>query len=342
MDADFRTTVAGFAGAGMVLVILFWLIGIDGIVATISRAEPSILLGVVAFSACWMVCWGLVLHTVLGAIGSPVGALTAVLAFSASMFTNAITPFGQAGGEPVAAMLISEAADSDYETGLAAIASVDTLHFLPSIGLATVGLGTLFVESVSLTRNIYLASVAVALLSGAFLGGALLGWFYRAEIERFVVRVFTPTLRRLAGALPRLEPPEKSAVEESIEGFFAAIDRVARSRRTVLLASLYSLAGWLSLSGALWLSLMAIGYSVPFVAALIVVPVGSIAAVTPLPGGLGGIEAAFIGLVVSTTGVAASVAGAAVVIYRIATYWLPLIVGGSTAAVLGSRRRRPD
>jgi len=339
METDRRATIAGFVGAGVVLALLSWFVGIDGIVTALSDARPSYLVAVVVFAASWMIAWGLSFHTVLKAIGAPVSAPMAVIVFSASSFTNAITPFGQAGGEPFAALLIAEAADSDYETGLAAIASVDTLHFVPSIGLATVGLGTIVVRSVALTRNIYLAGVAVALLAGAFLAGALVGWFYRYEIERVVVRVITPVVRRVWSALPRLDPPTAGEIEGRIENFFATIDRVATSRRTILLASLFSLFGWLSLSGALWLSFAAIGYSVPFVAALVVVPVGSIAAVTPLPGGLGGIEAAFIGLLVSTTSVAASVAGAGIVIYRVATYWLPLVVGGGAAAVLGARRR---
>ncbi|QGN06358.1 TIGR00374 family protein [Halorhabdus sp. CBA1104] len=342
MEADRQTTIAGFAGAGIVLAILFWVVGIGEMTAILGRSDPYALIGVVAFSACWMICWGLSMHTVLGAIGAPVGRPTAVLAFSASMFTNAITPFGQAGGEPIAALLISEAADSDYETGLAAIASVDTLHFVPSIGLATVGLGATVVQSVALTQNMYFAGFAVALLGSVFLVGVLLGWLYRQKIERVVVRAFTPLIRRVGAAIPIFEPPTKADIEASIEGFFSSIDRVATSRRALLLASLFSLIGWLSLSVALWLSLLAIGYTVPFVAALVVVPVGSIAAVTPLPGGLGGIEAAFIGLTISTTSVAASVAAAGVVIYRVATYWLPLLVGGSSAAVLGARRRQSD
>jgi len=62
--------------------------------------------------------------------------------------------------------------------------------------------------------------------------------------------------------------------------------------------------------------------------------------VTPLPGGLGGLEAAFITLLVPTAGVPASVATAGVLIYRGATYWLPILVGGGVATVLGSRARR--
>ena len=341
MDGDRRATIAGFAGAVIVLAVLFWFVGIGEMAQTLTQARLPLVAAVVACSALWLISWGMSLHTVLDVLGAPIRPRSAVLVFSAAVFSNNVTPFGQAGGEPISALLISEAADSEYETGLAAIASVDTLHFVPSIGLATVGLGTFAVRTVSLGRNLVFASIAVGLLATVFLGGVLAGWRYRYEIERVVVRLVTPTIQRLWGLLPRLEPPTREDIEDGIEGFFESIDRVASSRRTILVASLYSTMGWLSLSTALWLSLASIGYTVPFVATLIVVPVASIAAITPLPGGLGGIEGAFIALLVSTTGVVASVAGAAIVIYRIATYWFPIVLGGSVATMLGERRRRP-
>ena len=73
---------------------------------------------------------------------------------------------------------------------------------------------------------------------------------------------------------------------------------------------------------------------------MFVVPVGSIAGATPLPGGLGGLEAAFIALLVPTAGVSASGATAAVLIHRGATYWLPTLFGGGAAAVIGADSRR--
>nr|WP_267491385.1 lysylphosphatidylglycerol synthase domain-containing protein [Halapricum desulfuricans] len=60
----------------------------------------------------------------------------------------------------------------------------------------------------------------------------------------------------------------------------------------------------------------------------------------PLPGGLGGVETAFILRVVSTTGIATTTATAAVVIYRGVTYWLRMLVGGGVAAVLVDNRYR--
>jgi uncharacterized membrane protein YbhN (UPF0104 family) len=68
------------------------------------------------------------------------------------------------------------------------------------------------------------------------------------------------------------------------------------------------------------------------------VPVGAIASVTPLPGGLGGIEAVLIALLVPLAGVSGATAAAAVVIHRGAIYWLPTLVGAGVSSALGAQR----
>jgi len=340
MSGDRGATIVGFAGALVVLAILFWLIGIDEILAALSTARPLLVALVVPVAFAWLSAWGLALYTVLRALGHPVTAPKAILVFSAAIFSNNVTPFGQAGGEPLSAMLISEAADTEYETGLAAIASVDTLHFVPSVGLATLGLVFFAIRTVSLGRNLVYAAVAVGGLLVAVPLAVYLGWRYRYELEGAVVRVLTPFIRMLGRIVPRGSPPDVAVIERRIEGFFAAIDRVANSRRTIVIALGFSLAGWLALATSLWLSALALGTPIPFAAALVVIPVGSIAGVTPLPGGLGGIETAFVVLLVSTAPMTAATASAAVVIHRGATYWLPTVIGGGTAVALGAQRRR--
>ncbi|WP_136718058.1 lysylphosphatidylglycerol synthase transmembrane domain-containing protein [Halorientalis salina] len=341
MNGDRRATVAGFAGAVLVLLVLFWFVGIDEILAALSGANRVIVAALVPVAVLWLCAWGMALYTVLQAIDNPVSAPMAVLLYTAAMFANNVTPFGQAGGEPITALLISQAADSEYESGLAAIASVDALHFVPSVVLATSGLAFFAVETVTLGRNLQIAAVAVGGLAVAIPVAVYLGWRYRYELEAAVVRLLTPVIRALGRLVPRLSPPDPDVIEHRIEGFFVAIDRVASSRRRLALALGFSLAGWLALTSSLWLSVVALGYDIPFAAVLVVIPVGAIASGTPLPGGLGGIETAFVVLLVSTTGIPAAAAGAAVVIHRVATYWLPTLAGAGVAAAFGARREQP-
>jgi uncharacterized protein (TIRG00374 family) len=338
MDGERGATVLGFAAAIVVLGIIFWLAGVQEILDALGSASLPISLLVVPIAICWLSMWGMALHTVLEALGAPVSAPKAVLVFVSAMFANNVTPFGQAGGEPLSALLISESADTEYETGLAAIASVDALHFVPSIGLATLGLAYIGIQTVTLGRNLLLAAGAVVVLATIVPLAAFFGWRYRYELESAVVRLLTPVIRGIGSIVPGKDPIERGAIERRIEGFFDSIERVAASRRTIIKALGFSLAGWISLAGALWVATYAVGITIPFAAAMVVIPIGSIAGVTPLPGGLGGIEAAFATLLTATTGIAWPAAIAAVIIHRAATYWLPTITGGGVAAAIWTRR----
>jgi hypothetical protein len=340
MNTDRLTTGVGFVVALIVLAVIVWFIGVDDVLGALSQAETAILVLIVCVAACWLTAWGLALWTVLEAIGTPVSIPKAVFVFSAAVFSNNITPFGQAGGEPVSALLISSAADSEYENGLAAIASVDTLHFVPSVGFAVIGFVLVVAGAAQLTRNIAVAALAVVVLVAAIITAVVLGWRNRDRVEATVARVVTPILSTLSRLIPGRSPPTKDTIEHRIEGFFQAVGRVADDRQTIAKAMSFSALGWLALATSLWLSLYSLGYNAPFAAALFVVPVGSIAGATPLPGGLGGLEAAFIALLVPTAGVSASAATAAVLIHRGATYWLPTLFGGGAAAVIGADSRR--
>jgi uncharacterized protein (TIRG00374 family) len=343
MDGDRLTTLVMFAVALAVLSVVVWASGIEAVLGALAAANSSVLLVVVAVAAVWLSAWGLALWTVLKAIGSPISAPKSVFVFSAAVFSNNVTPFGQAGGEPVSALLISTAADSEYETGLAAIASVDTLHFVPSVGFSIVGLAYVFAGAARLTDNVAVAALGVAVLVVAILTAATLGWRYRDRVEAGIVRAVTPVAGAVFRVIPGRAAPSAADIEERIDGFLTAVGRVAKSRRTVVVAMGFSAIGWFSLSTSLWLSLYALGQPLDpatFAATLFVVPAGSIAGVTPLPGGLGGLEAAFIALLIPTAGVSVSAATAAVLIHRGATYWLPTVFGGGAAAVLGNRARK--
>ncbi|MEF8784058.1 MAG: flippase-like domain-containing protein [Haloarculaceae archaeon] len=343
MNRDRLTTIAMFAVALAVLSVVVWFSGVDGVLGALGAANTPVIAVIVAVAAVWLSAWGLALWTVLKAIGAPISAPKSVFVFSAAVFSNNVTPFGQAGGEPVSALLISTAADSEYETGLAAIASVDTLHFVPSVGFSVIGLVYVLAGAAELTDNIALAALGVVVLVAVILTAATLGWRYRERVEAGLVRLITPVVRTLAYVVPRWSPPTAADIERRIEGFLTAVGRVANDRWTIVVAVGFSALGWLALSTSLWLSLYALGHPatpITFGAALFVVPVGSIAGVTPLPGGLGGLEAAFITLLIPTAGVSVSVATAAVLIHRGATYWLPTLFGGGAATVLGNRARK--
>ncbi len=337
MDADIQpsTIAAGFVGSLAVVGALLSVIGVGDVVSALRSARPGILAAILGVAALWLTSWALSLRTVLGVLDAPVGVAEAVAVFAASVFANNVTPFGQAGGEPLSAWFISNATEREYETGFAAIASVDALHFVPSLGLGLVGL-TYYAATITFGRRLELVGVAVGGLALAVPVAAYFGWKHRYELETRVVSVVTPAVRRVVDVLPRVDPPTEESVTERIEGFFHAIERVATDRRGLALTLGFAALGWVLLTVSLWLSLYALGFTVPYAAVLVAVPVGGLASITPLPGGLGGVDAILVALLVTIAPVSASVVGAAVLIHRAAVYWLPTVVGGGSAAIIAT------
>ncbi|MFC6834893.1 flippase-like domain-containing protein [Halomarina ordinaria] len=335
MDIDRRATLLGFLAALAVLLVVFGFVGIGPVLDTIRQADPVVLAALPFVAAAWVVAWGLSLYVILGVIGTPVRATTAVLVFLAATFANNVTPFGQAGGEPITAYLIADVTDDRYESGLAAIASADALNFVPSLSLAAVGIGY-FAATTALGRRLRVAALSLVVVAGLLVTALVVGWRYRETVESRLADVLTALAGGVARLLPRREPPPREAVTARIGGFFVAVERVALDRNRLVVALGCSTVGWLALAASLWLSVYALAPDAPvsFAATLLVIPIAGVASVTPLPGGLGGVETVLITLLVAT-GATPVVAGGAVLVHRVATYWLPTAAGGVATATWG-------
>ena len=330
---DARSIAVGFGVGALVLLGLYSLVGLEEVASALAQADATLVVAVCAVAVCWLFAWSLTLRTVLGVIAVPVSVGQSFLLFAGATFANNITPFGQAGGEPFSALLVSRTTHTEYENGLAAVASVDTINFVPSITLALFGIGY-YTTAFTVGDKVEFAAVSLAVLALVIPAAAILGWRNRESIADLAVGAIVPVGRSLSRVVPVLGAPDESEVRRRIAGFFAALERVTGDRHQLAIALTFSAIGWFLLSVALWLSLLALGQKVPFAVALFVVPLASVAGVTPLPGGLGGVEAALVALLVPVPGVDAATAGAAAVIYRGATYWLPVLLGGSTTAIL--------
>ncbi|MFB6104692.1 MAG: YbhN family protein [Halobacteriaceae archaeon] len=339
MDIDVRGVTIGFGGAIAVLAALVYVVGVDGVLTALAMLGPEEVGLLVVTTAAYLVAWSLALRTVLSALDIEASVQESVLLFASATFANNITPFGQAGGEPFSALLVSRATGSEYESALASMASVDTINFIPSIALSLLGLSYYLAVFAVGDRLLFVAAVVVALAVGVpILAYGL--WRIRSRVQTVAVRAIHPITRSVGELVPYWTVPERPHIRERVQGFFRAIERVAESRTTLTEALVLSTAGWMAMAAALFVSLGAVGHSVPVAAALIAAPVGAIASLTPLPGGLGGVELAIVIIIVPITPVSPEVAASAALIYRGATYWLPTVAGGIATAWLEGRVTR--
>jgi conserved hypothetical protein len=327
-------TVGGFLAAIAVLAGLVSFVGVSELLAVLASADRGLASLVVGLTGLWLICWGLALWTILGSLGAVIPMSQAVLLYAGAAFANNVTPFGQAGGEPVTALLVAESRDLSYERGLAAITGVDTANFVPSVGLALIGVGYLAITT-TLGRALSTVAVGIVGVGAVVVLGGVTVWQVRRRAADRVAGFLARGIRQIVRLLPRGDPPGASAITTRVHGFVDAVEQIGTHPRRLGVTLGFSALGWGFQMVALWVALRAVGAPVSLAIPVVVVPLGAIAGATPLPGGVGGIEAALVALLVAApVGVSQAAALGAVVLFRGAVYWLPTLVGGAVAGVV--------
>jgi len=179
-----RAFIVGAVGTIAVFAVLFFVVGARDILDSLLSAEPSLVAATFALALCWLAAWSLMLRTVLAALGIDIPVGKSFFIYAGAVFANNVTPFGQAGGEPVAALLISKTSDARYETSLVGIASVDVLNVVPSISLILVGVGYYATTAALGDHLVTAVGSAVVLIAGIVIALGLVWRYHQAIVDR--------------------------------------------------------------------------------------------------------------------------------------------------------------
>jgi uncharacterized protein (TIRG00374 family) len=115
--------------------------------------------------------------------------------------------------------------------------------------------------------------------------------------------------------------------------------QIVRSRNLLVIAG--SLGYWAWDNAVLWATFHAFGVSLPITVILMGYLIGQLGGLLPLPGGLGGIDGGLIGTLI-VYGAPAAPTAAAVLVYRVILFWLPLAVGAVAFISLRRGLNSPD
>jgi uncharacterized membrane protein YbhN (UPF0104 family) len=333
MHARRRRTAAWTLVALLGLALYVRAVGVDAVAAALGRVAPVDAAVLVAVGWVPVLLWGGSLHLVLRGLDVPTTLPASVGLFAAAGFLNNVTPFGQAGGDPLAGALVARVGSVPFERGLAGVVSVSAANAVAVVGLGVVGGGVLLATAA--VGDAVRASLGVALAVVAGVGVvAAVAWRRRERLAVGVGRGLGRALVAVGRAIPGVEPPDRTVVVGRATGFVAALERVGESRRRLGAVLLLGVAGHLAVAATLWLSLVALDAAVSPVRVVVVVPVARLAGVSPTPGGTGSAEALLSGLLVAVAGVSVPVAVAAALVYRAAAFWLPTLGGGVVAGVV--------
>jgi uncharacterized protein (TIRG00374 family) len=123
-----------------------------------------------------------------------------------------------------------------------------------------------------------------------------------------------------------------------VEGTREAVQMV-RSRNLLVIVG--AVGYWAWDNAVLWAAFHAFGYSPHVTVVLMGYLIGQLGGLLPLPGGLGGIDGGLIGTLL-VYGIPAAPTAAAVIVYRVILFWLPLVVGAVAFISLRRGLNKPD
>jgi len=291
-----------------------------GAVADLRQIDPVLLVAAIGLEFVALYCYTLLTHA---ALGSDANRLTRFDLFRIQLSTRAlgsILPAGSAASNALGFRLITSSgvkkADAGFALATAGIGSAVILNVLLWVGL---------VVSIPLRGSspVYsTAAVAGAVLMG-IVGAVVFGLIddkgRLARVVRFVYGRLGRDGESAAEVLDHLR--------DRIRGLVAERDVL---RRVIV----WGTANWLLDLLALWLFLRAFGGTVSADGLLVAFGLANVLASIPItPGGLGIVEGVYIPTLVGF-GVPAATATVTVLTYRIAQFWLPILVGGVAYASL--------
>jgi uncharacterized protein (TIRG00374 family) len=128
-------------------------------------------------------------------------------------------------------------------------------------------------------------------------------------------------------------------VRKALVGGAGEAWEMVRSRNLLVIVG--SLGYWAWDNAVLWATFHAFGFSPPIMVILLGYLIGQLGGLLPLPGGLGGIDGGLIGTLI-VYGTPAAATTAAVLVYRVILFWLPLLVGAVAFISLRRGLNRPD
>jgi putative heme transporter len=238
--------------------------------------------------------------------------------------TKAVTnvvPGGSAAGSALGYRLITLAGVEGADAGFA---------------LATVGLGSAVVLNLLLWIML-LISIPVIGYRPVYVTVGLIGLFVMAAFAIaviFLMKGHQQAEKALRAVARRVKWLDEDRVGELVQRLARRLRELLEDRSLLRRLVVWSLMNWLLDAAALWVFLRAFQAHVRPDGLIVAFCIANVMAAIPItPGGLGVVESVLTTVLV-IVGVASSVAGLGVSVYRIAQFWLPIPIGAICYASL--------
>jgi uncharacterized protein (TIRG00374 family) len=319
----------GFLVAGVVIYYFGTRIGWGEIFAIIRGADYRWVAVACASTTLSLVIWSKAWDVLLSVVDVDIPFPKLSVTYIAATFADYMTPFGRAGGGPFVAYVLSRDERASFEDSLASIVTSDALNLVPFFTFAAVGfLALVFTGEFPSGARTLLWGLGALFVVLPLL--AYLFWTRREAVERLADWVISPVARRT----DRIDP---HGIRDRVDEFYGLVDRMAVDRRAIAKTLGFAFVGWIFFALPLYFAALTLGVHLSPLVVLFVVPASTVAGFVPTPGGLGGVEAAIVGLVVALTALGPETAAALALVYRVASFVYVLVLGGGAMLYLVSR-----
>ncbi|WP_135302960.1 lysylphosphatidylglycerol synthase transmembrane domain-containing protein [Haloarcula amylovorans] len=330
-ESSYRLLVGGLA-AVLLLSLLFLSVDTDRMLSALAAADLTFV-GLAAVTAVGaQLCWGMATATILRGTDESLSRRLVQLCYLSGTFGKLVLPLGNAGGSAIIAYVLSENSDGHFRDLFGAVAASELLIFAGSLGGTALGLTVLLLDPPVAFGGPFVLGLLTVVVLALLVGGAVV--YHRHRVAGLVERVAAfvrGTAGRVSTRIAAALEPDR--VTDGVATFLDRFGTATNDSRRLAVASAFALLGWLSFSSALLLGLAAVDVSVSLGLALFLVPAAGVLAFLPTPGGLGTTEVGLTGALV-VVGIPPELAAAGVVVFRLATYWLVVAVGGTASLYL--------
>ena len=313
-----RAIARTFKVVATLVVVYFLILNIPGLrnaVDQLSDVKPGLLVLGLGLELVALFCYSIMTRAALGPVGHHMSALHLFRIQLSTRALSSLVPGGSAAGSALGYRLMVASGvpgpDAGFALATAGLASAVVLNFILWAGLiVSIPLrGVNPVYGSAAIAGIILMGIAVAIIFGLIEGQE------RSE------RILRSVARRLH--------LNEDRAGEAIRHIGGRMQELAADRSLLRRLVLWASANWLIDAAALWVFLRAFGGSVPPDGLIVAFGLANVLAAIPLtPGGLGIVEGTYVPVLVGF-GLRRATAVVGVVSYRIAQYWLPILIGGA-------------
>jgi uncharacterized protein (TIRG00374 family) len=308
------------------------LTGIDEFVSTLGEISAEEMAWFVLPITASVVFMGSTLYIISRDLELGVGWLEAIFVNASVSLARNLTPFAQAGGAPMGAVVLADRSGKPYEECLAAISMKDIFSFVPTLVIFLVGGPYLMLFGDSLPSRLRPVFGLFAVMVVVAITLVLLVRRY-PDVMKGYIKGLVNRLNMTVGRIPRVPNVTEEEVDRRVDNFSSSIGEVATNKRTLVAASTLTTSAFVAQGLLLWIALQAVGVTIPAMLAVFIVPVSLFASGLPLPGGSGGVEAVQIVVLVGIAAVAREPTTVGVVLSRGIVYWTPIVLGSISLVV---------